>query len=377
MLHSWIKMQSRFLKYSVTALIIGLALVCQLLLYSVTPVSAPFMFFTFIVLLTTWFLGWRAGTFATFLSTLALEYFFINPVGFFLRSPVDYLVSVIFLAGTGFVVCLVETKRRADKKVAALNNQLEARVAERTQALEDAMKELTAKQALASVGLASASIAHEIGNPLHLLSLSLEIMEQDLQDLKTQDEILNETIRKELALMKAEVTRLLILLEELRDASRPARLNLSPTDMKQQVREVLLSLRTLLATRGVHLVDDVCDDLPSVMADPGKLKQVILNLCKNSVEAMPDGGTLTLRLKAHPETVSLEVHDTGKGIPKEADVFNAFATSKSEGWGLGLPIVYQIIAAHYGTVQYQSTQGDGTTFKICLPAATHAGSHAR
>jgi signal transduction histidine kinase len=370
-------MHSRFLKYSVTALIIGLALVCQLLLYSVTPVSAPFMFFTFIVLLTTWFLGWRAGIFATFLSTLALEYFFINPIGFFLRSPVDYLTSVIFLAGSGFIVCLVEAKRRADKRVVALNNQLEARVAERTQALEGAMKELTAKQALASVGLASASIAHEIGNPLHLLSLSLELLEQDVQHLKTHNEILSETIRRELASMKTEVSRLLILVEELRHASQPARLNLSHIDIKQQVREVLLSLRTLVATRGVQLVNEVCDDLPSVMADPGKLKQVILNLCKNAVEAMPDGGTLTLRVKTHSETVSLEVHDTGNGIPEEADVLNAFATSKSQGWGLGLSIVYQIIAAHNGTVEYQSNQGHGTTFKICLPAATQAGSHAR
>jgi signal transduction histidine kinase len=102
-----------------------------------------------------------------------------------------------------------------------------------------------------------------------------------------------------------------------------------------------------------------------------------LNLCKNAVEAMPDGGTLTLRVKRHSETVSLEVHDTGNGIPEEADVLNAFATSKSQGWGLGLSIVYQIIAAHNGTVEYQSNQGHGTTFKICLPAATQAGSHAR
>ena len=113
-------MQSRFLYYGITALIISLALACQLLLYEVTPVNAPFMFFAFIVLLTTWLVGWQAGILAQLLSTAVLEYFFIHPVGFDLRSPVDYLTSLIFLAGTGFIVFLVEAKRRSDEKLADL-----------------------------------------------------------------------------------------------------------------------------------------------------------------------------------------------------------------------------------------------------------------
>lgn len=359
-------MQSRLLHYGITALIISLALSCQLLLYKVTPVNAPFMFFAFIVLLTTWLIGWRAGILAQVLSTAVLEYFFIHPVGFDLRSPVDYLTSLIFLAGTGFIVFLVEARRRSDEKLADLNNKLAERVAERTEALERAMKELTAKQALASVGLAAASIAHEIANPLHALSLSIHLLERQLTE---NGQTLDDTVRAELAAIQTEVSQLLTLLGELRNVSRPMKLKPSPVKLNREMREVLLSQKPLFAERRVQVVDHLSDDLPPVMADAGKLKQVIFNLCKNAVEAMPDGGTLTLRAHTDPGSVCLEVHDTGHGIPEGANIFGAFTTSKSEGWGLGLAVVYQIISAHNGRIEYHSSPGNGTTFNVRLPIA--------
>jgi signal transduction histidine kinase len=368
-----LEMQSRFLRYGLTALIISLALACQLLVYEVTPVNAPFMFFAFIVILTTWLLGWRAGVLATVLSTAVVEYFFIHPVGFYLRSPVGYLTSLIFLAGTGFIVFLVEAKRRSDEKLADLNNKLAERVAERTEALERAMKELTAKQALASVGVAAASIAHEIANPLHTLSLGVQLLERELTK---NGQTLDETVGTELAAIQTQVSHLLTLLADLRDVSRPMKLKLSPVNLKRELREVLLSHEPLFAERRVQVVDHLSDDLPPVMADAGKLKQVIFNLCKNAVEAMPDGGTLTLCAHTDPGYVCFEVHDTGHGIPEGANIFEAFATSKSEGWGLGLPIVYQIISAHNGRVEYHSTPGDGTTFRVRLPTANNSEAAA-
>lgn len=359
-------MRSRFFHYGITASIIALALSCQLLLYSVTPVTAPFMFFTFIVLLTTWFIGWQAGILATVLSTAVLEYFFIHPVGFHLRTPLDYLVSIIFLAATGFIVFLVAAKRRSDERLVQLKDDLEQRVAERTEALEKAMKELAAKQALASIGLAAASIAHEIANPLQTISFGLQLLERELRE---KSQALHETIAPRLDTVNTEVSRLLSLLGELRDLSRPAKLKVSPISLKQQIREVLLLQETLFADRRVQVVDRIPDDLRTVMANADKLKQVIYNLCKNAVEAMPEGGTLTLRARADQSCVCFEVQDTGQGIPEGANVFDAFATSKAEGWGLGLPVVYQIVSAHNGRVEYRSTPGDGTTFKISLPVA--------
>ena len=110
------------------------------------------------------------------------------------------------------------------------------------------------------------------------------------------------------------------------------------------------------------------------MADRDKLKQVLLNLCKNAFEAMLEGGTLTVRLHNFGEYITLEVADTGIGIPAGVDIFEPFVTTKPEGTGLGLPIVRQIIVAHSGTLTYTSEPGKGTTFTVILPLALPEGA---
>jgi nitrogen-specific signal transduction histidine kinase len=107
--------------------------------------------------------------------------------------------------------------------------------------------------------------------------------------------------------------------------------------------------------------------LPPIPVDPDKIKQVILNLYKNAIEAMPDGGILTVRTHRENDTAVLEVCDTGIGIPKGVDVFQLFRTTKPNGTGLGLPVVRQIVAAHRGVVECKSAPGQGTTFRVCLP----------
>ena len=103
------------------------------------------------------------------------------------------------------------------------------------------------------------------------------------------------------------------------------------------------------------------------MADAARLKQALLNLCKNAVEAMPGGGTLTVRGRPFAGQVSLEITDTGVGIPADVDIFQLFTTTKDYGTGLGLAIVRQIISAHQGTIAYHSVPGKGTTFTVSLP----------
>jgi signal transduction histidine kinase len=105
------------------------------------------------------------------------------------------------------------------------------------------------------------------------------------------------------------------------------------------------------------------------MADADKIKQVVLNLCKNAVDAMPGGGRLTVNGYRLAEMVVLEISDTGTGIPAGLDVFELFRTTKPGGSGLGLPLVRQIVSAHNGAVHYASEPGHGTTFKVYLPAA--------
>jgi signal transduction histidine kinase len=107
--------------------------------------------------------------------------------------------------------------------------------------------------------------------------------------------------------------------------------------------------------------------LPAVKVDGNKIKQVLLNLLKNAVEAMPGGGKVTIEARATQNTVVLEISDTGVGIPLDVDAFEPFMTTKKEGTGIGLVIVRQIVTAHGGGISYRSQPGQGTSFRIELP----------
>jgi signal transduction histidine kinase len=108
-------------------------------------------------------------------------------------------------------------------------------------------------------------------------------------------------------------------------------------------------------------------DLPLIMADADKIKQVVLNLCKNAVEAMPEGGTLTVRGSHSGENVILEIVDTGVGVPSTVDIFTPFTTTKTSGTGLGLMIVRQIVSMHKGHLTYSREANSETVFRLTLP----------
>ena len=104
-----------------------------------------------------------------------------------------------------------------------------------------------------------------------------------------------------------------------------------------------------------------------MVLDWEKMKQVLINLCNNAADAMPEGGTLTLAARAEGAMLVIDVSDTGTGIPDDLQVFEPFATTKEAGTGLGLSIARQIVAGHDGSMSYDSTLGEGTTFRIVMP----------
>jgi signal transduction histidine kinase len=156
------------------------------------------------------------------------------------------------------------------------------------------------------------------------------------------------------------------LLQEYRSLARPQQIKLKLSDLRQIVVELLTPNIKHYEEAGVHVKTEFAEDLPLVAVDPEKIKQVILNLCKNAVEAMPEGGLLTVRAYAADDNVILEFQDTGQGIPEGFNPFQLFKSTKPYGSGLGLPIVEQIIADHRGTVDYVSVVGNGTTFRVSL-----------
>lgn len=226
--------------------------------------------------------------------------------------------------------------------------------------IQDKLQE---SERLAAIGATAAVFAHEIGNPLNGISTFLQFLRLELEKIN-HDAQLDET----LDLVLKEVYRLGGLLGDFRSLARPRQLDISPTDLAQLVTEILKVHAAEYAERGIVVEQDFPPDLPMVPADAERLKPALLNLCKNAVEAMPEGGTLTIRGSHSAGLVSLDITDTGVGIPDEVDIFQLFQTTKAQGTGLGLVIVRQIISAHRGTIAYQSAPGKGTTFTVSLPA---------
>ena len=224
-------------------------------------------------------------------------------------------------------------------------------------------QKLQESERLAAMGATAAVFAHEIGNPLNGISASLQVMQRQFASKENGDS----PAQKMLQEILPEIQRLSALLNDFRSLARPQQIELRPTPLAQVIKELLSTEAVEYTRRGIVVEEDLPADLPMIMADAPRLKQALLNLWKNAVEAMPQGGTLTLRGRHGPGVVSLDIIDTGVGIPDDVDIFQLFKTTKDQGTGLGLAIVRQIISAHQGTIFYASQPGKGTTFTISLP----------
>ncbi len=217
---------------------------------------------------------------------------------------------------------------------------------------------------LATIGTMAAKFGHELGNPLNGMSLTIQLLEQRLKRLlPTADEQMNSTVTR----LKSEISRLNILLQDFRSLSRKERYNFQSTSLSGLVGEAIEIELPHYVEQGIEVESSFTADLPPITVDIDKMKQVILNLAKNAVDAMPKGGKLSFACAATAGGVTLEISDTGVGIPPEVDIFEPFFTTKSFGTGIGMTIVRQILAAHGATIGYRSEPGKGTTFSIRFP----------
>ncbi|MEM9192800.1 MAG: HAMP domain-containing sensor histidine kinase, partial [Myxococcota bacterium] len=161
--------------------------------------------------------------------------------------------------------------------------------------------------------------------------------------------------------------RLTRLLGEFRQFGKETKLECEALDLRELFRETVDKELIPTAGKAVDVVLSLPETLPEVHANRDKLKQVLINLGKNAVEAMPDGGRLNFEVVAEVDTVAISVSDTGAGIADDVDIFQPFMTTKGDGTGLGLPVVRQIVELHGGTIRYSSKLGTGTKFTITLP----------
>jgi signal transduction histidine kinase len=216
---------------------------------------------------------------------------------------------------------------------------------------------------LALLGTMAAVFAHEAGNPLAGILLSLKCVESQLEKQEVDDPFLISTIRGAIE----EVGRLGSLLKEFRSLVPEHTLDLKCTNLVKIAEEALALEMITYRAAGITVKFAFEDALPLVRLDTAKIKQVILNLCRNAAEAMPNGGCLTLKGYRARGMVVLEVSDDGVGVPDDVNIFELFQTTKPGGTGLGLPLVQQIVSAHDGTIAYKSKPGRGATFKVSLP----------
>jgi signal transduction histidine kinase len=247
---------------------------------------------------------------------------------------------------------------------------LTMRDAESVQRIED---EIEISRRLSASGRLTRGVAHEVKNPINAIVLHLQLLQNKLQ----QDD---PDTRRYMDIIGDEIHRLDRVVQILVDFTRPRDLHLEDVDL----RKILESVSTLAAPdaarHGVRVVQELPNrDLPNqddalmVRVDPDLMKQAILNLVLNGVQSMTTGGTLTLKAHRDGDMILAEVMDQGCGIPPEAQekIFELYFTTKGDkgGSGIGLAQTYQIMQWHYGSVEFDTIVGAGTTFRLRLPAA--------
>jgi two-component system NtrC family sensor kinase len=249
---------------------------------------------------------------------------------------------------------------------------LEKKVEERTRQLRSAQEDLIRQDRLASLGQLSASIAHEINNPISGVRNLAMLMDRILREDGIPPGRIPE-FRGYLTQLEAESTRVGQIVSDLLSFSRQSRPQRDPTDLNAIVRNTVALVSHKLAASRVEVVLALQESAPPVPCDRAQIMQVVLNLLMNAAEAMPGGGTVTIqtRLAVGNDSMILEVRDQGSGIPEEHlnRVFDPFFTTKEDGKGvgLGLAVVYGIVNGHGGTIEIRSRAREGTTFRVALP----------
>jgi len=233
--------------------------------------------------------------------------------------------------------------------------------------LERRQDELVQSRKMAAIGTLTSGIAHELNNPLNNIVLTAEAMKEELGKLNEAelagmaDDILSQSERA------SEIVR------DLLDFARSERPSFEEIHVGELIRQSLKLVSNQAAVGGIEVEAGIAEDLPDIYGERRNLQQVFVNLFVNAIQAMPDGGTLTVRAYRVPGTqdVAVMVADTGVGIPAEylSRIFDPFFTTKGvgRGTGLGLTVAYGIVEKHGGKIEVESQVGRGTTFTVVLP----------
>lgn len=229
-------------------------------------------------------------------------------------------------------------------------------------------RELIQTEQLSAIGKLSAHVAHEIRNPLSSIRLNLELLRDECESGGEAD--LAESVAL-LDAIQAEVEVLTRFTDEYQQFARGSRLHRDRIDLGRLIEELADFLREEAGRRSISVGVELEPDVPEIDGDAAKLRQVLLNLGRNAIEAMGTGGRLELGLRRHEGSVEASVRDNGPGIAAQVlpRIFETFFTTKDRSPGLGLSLSQQIVREHGGSIECTSTPGHGATFTLRLPVA--------
>ncbi|HVP41950.1 MAG TPA: ATP-binding protein [Terriglobales bacterium] len=238
------------------------------------------------------------------------------------------------------------------------------RDAESVRRIED---EIELSRRLAAIGRLTSGVAHEVKNPINAIVVHLEVLRQKLHAVDPDTQ-------RHMDVIGAEIQRLDRVVQTLVDFTRPVELRLADHDLRRIVDDVLMLAAPEAERLGVAIERNLAGGPLPVKVDADLLKQAVLNIVINGVQAMPRGGSLTVSVGRHDPEAWIEVRDQGGGIPPDIrdKIFNLYFTTKKAGSGIGLAMTYRVMQLHNGSVEFESRDGEGTTFRLHLPlAAAH------
>ncbi len=245
------------------------------------------------------------------------------------------------------------------ERIGALLNM---RDVESVRRIED---EIEVARRLSAIGRLTSGVAHEVKNPINAIVLHLEVLREKLQQA-------DPAARRHMDVIGNEIQRLDRVVGTLVDFTRPVELRLADVDLRRTVDEVTMLAAPQASKHNVTIARDEAPVSLPVKVDADLVKQALLNIVINGIQAMPEGGTLAIAATRENDEVQVEIRDQGPGIPAEIQdkVFNLYFTTKKSGSGIGLAMTYRVMQLHNGSVQFESAAGKGTTFRLRFPALT-------
>jgi two-component system NtrC family sensor kinase len=230
---------------------------------------------------------------------------------------------------------------------------------------------LLQSEKLASIGLLASGVAHELNNPLTSILMNINLLMEEVRD--------QANIHTELKRISDDTLRCRRIIDDLRDFSRRHELDIRSSNLNDVVGSTLGLIKHQLELHGIALRQDFSSALPLMSFDPDRMRQVLMNVFVNAIQAMPHGGSLTVETALREGLVEIAVQDSGAGIPRDirGKIFDPFFTTKEAGTGLGLSIVYRIMQEHGGRIEVESRTAEemeaglsgsvGTTIRLYIP----------